>query len=74
MMYKSECYEIDTLLEEDFPQVTPTIMIWGKVKVKAETIFECEAMKEESETISGEWGNEKKSGKLILNNIDKNDY
>ena len=27
MMYESECDEIDTLLEEDIPQVTPTTMI-----------------------------------------------
>ena len=47
-MYKSECDEIDTLLEEEpIPKVTPgpTTMIWGKVKVKAETILEYEAMK-----------------------------
>ena len=53
MMYESECDEIDILLEEDIPQVTPTTMMWGKVKVKAETIFEHEAMRKESETISG---------------------
>ena len=47
-MNKSEWDEIDTLLEEeDIPQVTPTTMIGGKVKVKTETISKYEAMKKE---------------------------
>jgi len=51
-LFTAWCMNLN-VMKEDIPQVTPTTMILGKVKVKAETIFEHEAMRKESETISG---------------------